>query len=362
MYRLVRPFLFQFSPETAHRIVIRTLSMLPGCARLACPAFTPPPELEQTLWGVRFPHPIGLAAGLDKNGEAVDGMLACGFAFVEIGTVTPRPQPGNPQPRLFRLPEDGALINRMGFNNQGAEAVLRHLLRRRRRGIVGVNIGKNKSTPNESAADDYESALSVLFRVADYFVINVSSPNTPGLRDLQAADSLRPLVRQVLARRQALFEASLDRIRPHRPPVLVKLAPDLPDEQIQSLVEALLDEGIDGFIATNTTVARPALSSPHAAEPGGLSGRPLRARATEVVRLVRRTAKGKVPIIASGGVFTAADAYEKIRAGANLVQVYTAMIYEGPAIVGRLVRGLAEQMRKDGFASVADAVGTDAGP
>lgn len=360
MYSLLRPLLFRMAPERAHHLVLNGLHWFPGMVRFVAPTWIPDTRLQQTLWGLSFPHPIGLAAGLDKNAIAVDGLLASGFSFIEVGTVTPKPQPGNPQPRLFRLVEDEGLINRMGFNNQGADAVKSHLQQRRRKGIVGVNLGKNKITPNEQAVDDYLTLLDKLYPLPDYVVLNVSSPNTPGLRDLQSEESLVPLVQQVLRKRNEQFEEHKNKIWPRHTPVLVKLAPDLADDAIASLATALTAEGIDGFIATNTTIQRPSLKSAQKAETGGLSGRPLKDRSTEVIRILYRATEGKIPIIGSGGVFTAEDAYEKIRAGASLVQVYTGFIYQGPGIVKDLVEGVQRLLQRDGLSTLAQAVGLDA--
>lgn len=360
MYSLLRPLLFRMAPERVHHLVLRTLHWWPSVVRLLVPNFVPDARLQQTLWGLSFAHPIGLAAGLDKNAIAVDGLLLSGFSFIEVGTVTPKSQPGNPQPRLFRLVEDEGLINRMGFNNQGVDAVKSHLQQRRRKGIVGVNLGKNKNTPNELAADDYLTLLDTLYPLPDYVVLNVSSPNTPGLRDLQTEESLVPLVQQVLRRRDEQYAQHKNKIWPRHTPVLVKLAPDLTDDAIASLATALTAVGIDGFIATNTTIHRPSLSSAQKLESGGLSGRPLKHRSTEVVRILYRATEGKIPVIGSGGVFSAEDAYEKIRAGASLVQVYTGFIYHGPSIVKELVEGIERLLERDGFATLAEAVGIDA--
>lgn len=360
MYSLLRPLLFRMQPERAHHLIMSTLRFWPNAASLFSPKFTPAHFLTQSLWGMSFPHPIGLAAGLDKDAVALDGLLASGFSFLEVGTVTPKPQPGNPTPRLYRLVEDEALINRMGFNNRGVEVMKEHLKKRRKRGIIGVNLGKNKVTPNEHAVDDYLSLLDALYPIPDYVVLNVSSPNTPGLRDLQSEAALVPLVQQVLQKRDEQYEMHRDKIWPRYTPVLVKVAPDLPNETLVSLAQALSDLGIDGFIATNTTIARPQLQSAHQQESGGLSGRPLRERSTEVVRLLYQSTRGQVPIIGSGGVFTAEDAYQKIRAGARLVQVYTGFIYRGPGIVKEIVEGLATLLKRDGFENLEEAVGVDA--
>lgn len=359
MYPFVRSILFRMEPELAHNVTLQALSYFPSAPRLMTPRVPYIKSLDQSLWGMRFPHPIGLAAGLDKNGIAVDGLMECGFSFIEVGTVTPRPQPGNEKPRMFRLRSDQALINRMGFNNRGAAALKRELLHRTRKGIVGVNLGKNKTTPNELAATDYLQSLQTLFPVSDYIVINVSSPNTPGLRDLQNEETLVPLAKSVLLERNRLSETTKASGKYHHPPVLVKLAPDLADEAIQILGQELVSVGIDGFIATNTTVLRNDLQSHFQREQGGLSGKPLGSRSTEVIRLLAQATNRKIPIIGSGGIFSVEDAYQKIRAGAALLQIYTGFIYEGPMLVHRLMRGLAERLRQDGFSSIVEAIGTD---
>ncbi|GBF04112.1 dihydroorotate dehydrogenase 2 [Deinococcus aerius] len=361
MYRLLKPALFRLDPEDAHHLTLRALgaaSRVPAwpvaARRLSAPA---DPRLAQTLWGRPFTSPVGLAAGLDKNGEAVPAFSALGFGFLEVGTVTPRPQPGNDRPRLFRLPQDGALINRMGFNNAGAEALRARLAALPvRPAPVWVNIGKNKTTPNEVAVEDYRACVRVLFEVADGFVVNVSSPNTPGLRALQAADDLGSLVRAVLEE----VEAARVRTARRSPPVLVKLAPDLHPEGFEASVGAVLGAGASGLIVSNTTLGREGLTHAHRAQAGGLSGRPLTARSTALVREAYRLTRGRVPLVGVGGVFTAEEAYAKIRAGASLVEVYTALIYEGPGLPARLNRGLAALLERDGLRNVAEAVGVDA--
>ncbi len=378
MYPFIRSILFQLDAERAHHLTLRWLSMFPSTAGWLNSSPQPAAMLKQRLFGLDFPHPVGLAAGLDKDGIAVDGLLAAGFSFVEVGTVTPRPQPGNPKPRLFRLRADEALINRMGFNNHGVTALQQNLLKRRRQGIVGVNLGKNKMTPNEQALADYLEGMDVIFPLADYIVINVSSPNTPGLRDLQAASQLVPLIEAVCKRRDELaagnanmpdqsglaYKSALGpgNAPDHRPAVLVKLAPDLSDDALVALASDLPATGMDGFIATNTTLSREGLASPAAltAETGGLSGRPLFARSTDVVSLLYRTTGGKLPIIASGGIFSADDAYRKIRAGASLIELYTGFIYRGPALIADIQRGLVDLLARDGFTSIQDAIGADA--
>lgn len=293
------------------------------------------PSLERTLWGIRFPNPVGLAAGFDKDAKYTHGLSCLGFGFVEIGTVTPLPQPGNPSPRLFRLPTDKALINRMGFNNEGSKKAAIRLQHRKDTLIIGGNIGKNKITPNEDAILDYEKAFLDLYDVVDYFVVNVSSPNTPGLRELQDKE---PLTR-ILTHLQSLNQKG------NKPkPILLKIAPDLSDEQLKDIVSIVQDTGLDGIVATNTTIGRDGLqtSSERIQEigAGGLSGKPLKHRATEVIRFIHTHSNGTIPIIAAGGVFTAADAQEKLAAGASLVQVYTGFIYEGPGIVKNICKGL----------------------
>ena len=306
------------------------------------------------MFGLDFAHPVGLAAGLDKHGEAVPAWAALGFSFVEVGTVTPRPQPGNPRPRLFRLPADEAIINRFGFNSVGGAEVARNLAAVVPAPIrVGVNLGKNKQTPNDEAADDYCRALEMVHTYAEYAVINVSSPNTAGLRDLQESRALRMLVDRVVNRAKELTTRRII-------PVLVKVAPDMNPQELLASVDAALEGGAAGIVATNTTVGRDGLTSggPAAAETGGLSGRPLRTRAVETCRQLYAHLGGRVPIVGVGGIFTADDAYERIRAGASLVQLYTALIYEGPGVVSRIMQGLAERVERDGFAHLREAIGT----
>ncbi len=330
--------------ETAHRLSLRLLTAAPR-AMLRGPADDP--ILSSRLFGLDFPNPLGLAAGYDKNAEVFAPALNLGFGFVEIGSVTPRPQPGNPRPRLFRLSEDRAVINRMGFNNDGLDAVAARLARRKRQGIVGANLGKNKDTAD--AAADYAAGVRALDPHADYLVINVSSPNTPGLRALQGRAPLEALIAAVRAARGG-----------ERPPLLLKIAPDLTEQDKQDIAEVALAGGLDGLIVSNTTIARPAdLRGAARAETGGLSGRPLFAPATAVLADMYRLTHGKLPLIGVGGISSAADAYAKIRAGASLLQLYTALVYEGTSLIGRIKTGLAGKLRVDGFASLADAVGAD---
>jgi dihydroorotate dehydrogenase len=348
LFDLGTPLLRLLPPETAHRASILALrsGMVPGSLEPG------PPSLEITLWNRRFPNPVGLAAGFDKNAEVPDAMLRFGFGFVETGTVTPRPQSGNPKPRLFRLIEDRALINRLGFNNQGLEAVrVRLAARHGRPGLVGGNLGKNKDSTDAIA--DYVAGVHTLAPLADYLAVNVSSPNTPGLRDLQRKTSLLSLIAALKSARAAAAPATL-------PPLLLKIAPDLSAEEREEIAEAAIETGIDGLIISNTTVARPAgLRSPHAREIGGLSGKPLFAAATALIAEIRRLTHGRIPLIGVGGIASGADAYAKIRAGASLVQLYTALVYEGPGLVQRIKRDLAEFLKRDGFATIAAAVGAD---
>ncbi len=335
-------------PETAHRAAIWALAR--GLAPR--PAAADDPGLAIRLWGRAFPNPLGLAAGFDKDAEAPGALIGLGFGFVEVGTLTPRAQAGNPRPRLFRLPEDGAVINRLGFNNRGAEAARAALDRWRAgggAGLVGVNVGKNKESAD--AAADYAAAARTLAPAADYLTINVSSPNTPGLRALQGEAELHRLL-------DRLEDALGDRAA--RPPLLLKVAPDLGEAELAGIAAVALERRLDGLIATNTTIARPpGLTGRHRGEAGGLSGRPLMAPSTAVLAQLYRLTGGAIPLIGVGGVASGADAYAKIRAGASLVQLYTALAYQGPSLVPRIKADLAALLRRDGFATVADAVGAD---
>ncbi len=336
------------SPEQAHHMALRTLAtrLLPG------PPLFRHPALTSSLWGMTFASPVGLAAGFDKNAEVVDAMLDQGFGFVEIGSVTPRPQPGNPLPRLFRLDRDQAVINRMGFNNDGMECVAARLEARPRRGIVGVNLGKNKDT--EDAAADYEVAVARLAPLADYVVINVSSPNTPGLRALQSREHLAALV----GRTRTALNSALP--KEQRPPLLLKIAPDLNEEELNDIAVVSLQGSLDGLIVSNTTIARPgSLTSPHAAETGGLSGQPLFSPSTAVLKAIYRMTEGKLPLIGVGGIASAEQAYAKIRAGASLVQLYTGLVYEGLGLVDRINHQLVDLLTRDGFTNIRDVVGAD---
>jgi dihydroorotate dehydrogenase len=349
LYGLVRPLLFLMDAEAAHGLAVRTLAG--GWIRSG--TADDPDNLRVSLWGRDFANPIGLAAGFDKNAEVPDAVLRLGFGFTEVGSVTPEPQPGNPRRRLFRLPEDHAVVNRMGFNNEGLEAVAARLRARvGRPGIIGVNLGKNKESP--SAEDDYVKGVETLGPFADYLVVNVSSPNTPGLRALQGKTPLRELL-------EAVGRAVGGLEKDPKPPLLLKVAPDLTDDDKADIAEVALETGIDGLIATNTTIERPAsLQGVARAEAGGLSGRPLFDPSTRVLADFHRLTGGKLPLVGVGGVASGADAYAKIRAGATLVQLYTGLVYGGPGLVGRIKRDLAALLERDGFKSVADAVGAGA--
>jgi dihydroorotate dehydrogenase len=355
LWPLLRSLLFRLDPERTHRLAQRALRRIsPAQARRRRPAA--PPGLSTRVLGLEFESPVGLAAGFDKGDVAVAGLFALGFSHVEIGTITPRPQPGNERPRIFRLPEHRALINRMGFNNEGAEACAARLAAlppQARLGPIGVNVGKNKLTPNEDAASDYLACIDRLHPYADYVVVNISSPNTPGLRQLQERDALDRLLRACVAR---LAERAPGK------PLLVKLAPDLSGEALDEAVDVAIAAGVAGIIATNTTLSRAGVEGhPRAAEQGGLSGAPLERLATSVVRRCAARAVGRVPIVGVGGVMSAEDAYAKIRAGASLVQVYTGLVYGGPGFVRSVNEGLARLLARDGFSRVEDAVGADLG-
>lgn len=341
-YRLLRPFLFQLPAETTHRMTIAALRMLPQRSR---PELAP--TLTQRVAGIPFPNPVGLAPGFDKNGEVPDAMLAMGFGFVEIGTVTPRPQEGNPRPRLFRLTEDRAVINRMGFNNDGSEAVAQRLLQRPASpGIVGVNIGANKDSPDRIA--DYAQMTRMMAPLANYLTVNISSPNTPGLRALQDEGALTALLDAVMAARGV-----------SQTPIFLKLAPDLETSDIDAICRIALDKRLDALIVSNTTISRPPLRSRYAGESGGLSGEPLRDLALQRLRDFRKASGGAIPLIGVGGIATVEDAWQRIRAGASLIQLYSALVYEGPGLVRRIVHGLAERARAEGMGSIAEAVGTE---
>jgi len=343
LFPAARPVLHALDPERAHDLTLLGLRLGLGPTAPA----DDEPLLRTRVFGLDIPNPIGLAAGFDKDAVAVDALLRCGFGFVEAGTVTPKPQSGNPKPRLFRLAEDRAVINRFGFNNRGLEAFAGRLAARAvRPGVVGANVGKNKDS--DDAAADYAAGIRACAPHAAYLVVNVSSPNTPGLRALQGRQAMADLLDAVLAARA---EA------PRRPPLLVKVAPDLTPPEREDVAAVALERGIDGLIVGNTTLSRPELRSRHGGEAGGLSGAPLFALATSVLADFHRLTGGRLPLIGCGGVASGAEAYAKIRAGASLVQLYSALVYGGPALVGAIKRDLAARLRADGFASVAAAVG-----
>jgi dihydroorotate dehydrogenase len=341
LYPLIRPLAFALDAERAHRATIAALKLAP---RRQPPRF--PPSLHTRVAGLNFPSPVGLAAGFDKNAEVPEQMLGLGFGFVEVGTVTPRPQPGNPRPRLFRLVEDRAVINRMGFNNDGQPSAFGRLQRCSHvHGVIGVNIGANKDSADRIA--DYVAGVRAMSPVARYLTINISSPNTPGLRQLQDEGALRALL--------SAIEEARER---SGPPIFLKVAPDLGEGEPDQIVRVAMQHRIDAIIVANTTVSRPALRSPQAEETGGLSGAPLKPLALKALRDFRSASGGEMPLIGVGGIATADDAWQRIRAGASLVQLYTAMVYEGPGIARRIALGLAERLKREGFANIADAVGT----
>jgi len=339
-YSLIRPIFFALDPERAHTLSLRGLSLLPGLAA------TPPsnPLLETEVAGVRFANPVGLAAGYDKDAVAPMQLLKLGFGSVEVGTLTPLPQAGNPRPRLFRLVEDRAVINRMGFNNGGQQDARQRLAARRRVGVVGVNIGANKDAADR--IQDYVLGVQAMAGVADYLTVNISSPNTPGLRALQDKGALAELLARVTTARGA-----------DGPPIFLKVAPDLEPADIDDIAALVIEQGIDALIVSNTTISRPALRSRWGAEAGGLSGAPLRDLALARLRDFRVATGGKIPLIGVGGIATAEDAYARIRAGASLVQLYSALVYEGPGLARRIANGLAELLQRDGFSNVREAVG-----
>ena len=341
LYSLVRPLLFAADPEHAHELVLNALdgATRTGLAALATPRL---PAAPVDIMGIRFPNPVGLAAGLDKNAAHLPGLATLGFGFLEAGTVTPRAQPGNPRPRIFRIPQASALINRLGFNNEGVERFVANVDRSGYRGVLGVNIGKNFDTPNERAAEDYVTCLRAVYTRATYVTINVSSPNTRGLRDLQGENALGALLAEVTKERDRLADC-----HGHRVPLAVKIAPDLTDDEIASIARLLVQQRIDAAIAGNTTVSRQGVEHlPHASEQGGLSGAPLTVRATSVLRTLAIALAGALPIIGVGGVMSGDDAREKLRAGAKLVQIYTGLIYRGPELIAECVRALASCERR----------------
>lgn len=336
LYSLVRPALFALDAERAHELTLRLMSSHPGLAHVFSLGVRHNPV---RLMGLEFRNRVGLAAGLDKNGECIEAFDAMGFGFIEVGTVTPRPQPGNPRPRMFRLPRHQALINRLGFNNHGVDALVARVKRARRQAVLGVNIGKNADTPIEKADEDYLIGLRKVYPVADYVVINVSSPNTVGLRQLQEDERFAALVASLDAERRQLGDRYGKRV-----PLLVKIAPDIAEDDLLSLARTAVERGIDGLIATNTTITRPGLEAdPVAAEKGGLSGVPLRPLANQVLQRLRREVGSDYPLIGVGGIFSGQDALAKRETGADLVQIYTGLIYRGPAVVRECVNSLRSE-------------------
>ena len=329
MYSLLRPLLFRLDPETAHHLTLGGLNTAYSLGLSGLVARRPADD-PRTVMGLTFPNPVGLAAGLDKNGECIDGLAALGFGFIEIGTVTPLPQPGNPRPRLFRLPQAQGIINRMGFNNDGVDRLIENVKRADYRGILGINIGKNAATPIENAADDYLICLRKVYAHAGYITVNISSPNTKNLRQLQGGDELDALLAQLKAEQLKLADTHGKYV-----PIALKIAPDMESEQIAQIAHLLTKYRIDGVIATNTTLSREGVENlPHGTETGGLSGAPVRDKSTAVIRALAAELKGALPIIGAGGIMNGADTTEKINAGAVLVQLYSGLIYRGPSLVG----------------------------
>ncbi|MCK5530860.1 MAG: quinone-dependent dihydroorotate dehydrogenase [Halopseudomonas aestusnigri] len=340
MYDLLRSLMFRLPAETSHDLALDMIGAA-GRLRLAEKLVRPVPAQPVEVMGLTFDNPVGLAAGLDKNAVAVDGMAAMGFGFLEVGTVTPRPQPGNPKPRLFRLPEQQAIINRFGFNNEGVDAMLERLAGVRYQGVLGINIGKNAVTPVENAVDDYLYCLRKVYDRASYVTVNLSSPNTPGLRTLQYGETLKVLLGQIKQCQKVLAEE-----RGRYVPIAIKIAPDMTAEEVALVGATLLAEGMDAVIATNTTLDRSAVAdSPYASEAGGLSGAPLTDMSTEVIRLLAAELKGQMPIIGVGGIFSGADAADKIAAGASLVQLYSGFIYRGPELIRECADAIAVMPR-----------------
>ena len=368
-HKLIRPVMFGLDAERAHELGIEALKLGFGGG--------PVPEIFETFgeierFGLKFANPLGIAAGFDKNGIVVNQLASLGFGFVEVGTVTYEPQPGNPKPRLFRLPDDKALINRLGFNNHGADAVAHRLKKLDRKCVVGVNIGKNKDVPNEEATENYLKSFDLVYPVADYIAVNISSPNTPNLRELQKAESLEELLGSLQKRNIAIDKnisatpsaeaatAFPDEERMHSKPLLVKIAPDLTEDEIEAIVDIALRYQLSGIIATNTTISRDDLKTAQAAAmgAGGLSGKPLSQRSTDVISSIFRHSKGRLPIIGVGGIFTAEDAFAKIGAGASLIQAYTGFVYGGPSFAKDVNSGLAIILKERGFGSLDEAVGS----
>lgn len=336
MFSLLRQCLFSLPTETSHHLALDSLKWAEKL-KLSSLLASPQPKSPVTVMGLEFPNPVGMAAGLDKNAEYIDGLAALGFGFIEVGTVTPKPQPGNPKPRLFRLPDAQAIINRMGFNNHGVDYLVEQVKRSRYDGILGINIGKNKDTPAEKAVDDYLICMRKVYPYASYITVNLSSPNTPGLRDLQFGEPLEQLLAQLKAEQKLLSEEHKRYV-----PVAVKIAPDMAEDDIQQVAEALVRNGIDGVIATNTTIAREAVKHlPHGEETGGLSGAPLTQASTGVIKALAEAMDGRLPIIGVGGIMSGEDAKAKMEAGASLVQIYSGFIYKGPKLVADAVASIS---------------------
>ncbi len=343
MYDYLRPLLFKLDAETAHRLTLYGLGVAQR-SHFAHWIATPPADLPTTVFGIDFPNPVGLAAGLDKNAEHLDALNALGFGFIEVGTVTPLPQSGNDKPRMFRLPQHEAIINRMGFNNAGVEVLVRNVQQSAYHGVLGINIGKNKDTPNEKAVNDYLTCLHRVYEHASYITVNISSPNTHGLRDLQQEATLRRFISMLREVQERLGSQ-----HGRRKPMLLKIAPDLTETELDAIAAVLLQTGIDGVICSNTTIDHAAVAGdPHGGEAGGLSGKPLFARSTEVLRGMSKRLQGRVPLIGVGGILDGSDAAEKLDAGASLVQVYSGLIYRGPQLVGECVNEIRRQ-REDAY-------------
>ncbi len=380
--KFIRPILFKFDPERIHNITITALSKI-GRSRVLCDGlrdFFGPESMPVEAFGIRFPNPAGLAAGMDKDAVAVPVWEAMGFGFVEVGAITYHPQPGNPPPRVFRIVKEEAIINRMGFNNKGAVEISNQVRMLQEQDLwanipVGVNIGKSKITSIEQAAEDYEKTFRLLWGLFDFFVVNVSSPNTPGLRQLQDKEELAKILGALNSARQELLcqteapdghtdNTSTAGVRGKKP-ILVKIAPDLSYQAIEELLYLCKEQGVSGIVATNTTITRPQTDDPEVAkaytQEGGLSGRPLKDRATEIIRFIYRQTKGSLPVIGVGGIFTPEDAWEKITAGATLIQVYTGLVYEGPFIAKNIVNGLYKIAEREGVKKITDVVGICAG-
>jgi dihydroorotate dehydrogenase len=369
---LVRPAMFGLDAEKAHEMGIESLRVALGSSfaqQMASARFATSGFGEIERFGLRFANPLGIAAGFDKNGIVVNQLAALGFGFVEVGTVTFDPQKGNEKPRLFRLPDDRALINRLGFNNDGARVVRDRLQNLKRRCIVGVNIGKNKDVPNEAAVENYLATFDLVHEVADYIAVNISSPNTPNLRELQRAEIFEQLISALIERDKVLGPGlsgrtpegwTQNRGGTQHTPILVKIAPDLSDQEIEEIVDICIRSDIDGIIATNTTISRDGVKSPNAADlgPGGLSGKPLTKRSTEVIARIYRHSQGKLPIVGVGGIFTPEDAFDKIVAGASLIQAYTGFIYGGPSFARTINTGLLRILKERGFTDLDEAVGS----